>query len=123
MSASAFELDNLTLIIDNNRIQKMDFIKNIMSSDDLGTKFAAFDWIVKSVDGHDRAKLKAALTGEWDQGKPRCVVAQTVKGKGLSLMENNPAWHWRMPSKKELRVFVRELDITEEELAQCKKRI
>jgi transketolase len=123
MSASAFELDNLTLIIDNNRIQKMDFIKNIMSSDDLGAKFAAFDWIVKSVDGHDCAKLKAVLTSKWDQDKPRCVVAQTVKGKGLSLMENNPAWHWRMPSKKELKVFVRELDILEEELAQCKNRI
>jgi transketolase len=123
MSASAFELDNLTLIIDNNRIQKMDFIQHIMGSDDLSVKFAAFGWTVKSVDGHSTEKLKAALTGEWHSDKPRCIIAQTVKGKGLSLMENNPAWHWRMPSKKELKVFVSELNITEEELARCKRPI
>ena len=53
---------------------------------------------------------------------PRCLIAETVKGKGLSLMENNPAWHWRMPSKKELKVFKSELGITDEELEEVRRR-
>ena len=122
MSASAFNLDNLTMIVDFNRIQKMDFINKIMGQDNLADKFIDFGWQVKSVDGHNIELLNAALTGTWDE-KPRCLIAETIKGKGLSLMENNPAWHWRMPNKKDLKVFMNELAVTEEELAECKKRI
>lgn len=116
MSAPAFGVDNLTVIVDHNRIQKMDFIEKIMKSDNLARQFAAFGWEVKTCDGHDRNALKATLTSDWQSGKPRCLIAQTIKGKGLSLMEDNPAWHWRMPSKKELKVFCSELGITQDEL-------
>ena len=116
MTAPAFKLDNLTVIIDNNSIQKMDFIEKIIGSDELGKQFEAFGWNIKRCDGHDRNALKAAIKSDWSTDKPRCLIAQTVKGKGLSLMENNPAWHWRMPNKKELKVFCSELNISQDEL-------
>ncbi|MDR1330447.1 MAG: transketolase [Oscillospiraceae bacterium] len=122
MSGAAFKLNNFTAIVDNNKIQKMDYVKNIVGDYSIANVFEAFGWQVKTVDGHNIDELKYALNGEWDEDKPRCVVAETVKGKGVSLMENNPAWHWRMPSRKELKVFISELDITEEELERCKKR-
>lgn len=123
MAAAAFKLDSLTVIVDHNRIQKMDFIEKIMGPDGLADKMTAFGWQIKRADGHDCGALKAALMGEWEVGKPRCVMAETVKGKGLSLMENSPAWHWRMPNKKELKVFMDELNITQKELEECKEPI
>lgn len=121
--AAFYGLDNLTVIIDRNRIQKMDFIARITGPDGLGAKFAAFGWDVKDCDGHDEAALKAALTGPWEAGRPRCLLAHTVKGKGVSLMEDSPGWHFRMPSRRELKVFCDELNITEEELEACKRPI
>jgi len=123
MSAAAFGLDNLTMIIDCNHIQKMDFIEKIMSPDNLAEKLSVFGWQIKHACGHDTGELKSAFTGGWDTGRPRCVIAETIKGKGLSLMENNPAWHWRMPNKKELKTFMSELNITQEELDECKGHI
>ncbi|WP_199735740.1 MULTISPECIES: transketolase [unclassified Anaerotruncus] len=116
MSAPAFGLDNLTVIVDHNRIQKMDFIHKIMGQDALGAQFSAFGWQVKTCDGHSIPEIQSALTGQLEPGRPHCLIAQTVKGKGLSLMEDNPAWHWRMPGKKERKVFKAELGITDEEL-------
>lgn len=121
--AAAYGLDNLTVIIDRNRIQKMDLIENITGPDDLRGRFAAFGWDVKECDGHDEEALKAALTGPWAEGKPRCLIARTVKGKGVSLMENAPGWHFRMPNRRELKVFCQELNITEEELEVCRRPI
>lgn len=121
--AAAYGLDNLTVIIDRNRIQKMDLIENITGPDDLRGRFAAFGWDVKECDGHDEEALKAALTGPWAEGKPRCLMARTVKGKGASLMENAPGWHFRMPNRRELKVFCQELNITEEELEVCRRPI
>jgi transketolase len=123
ISGAAFGLDNITVIIDNNRIQKMDFISEIIGSHDLAKQFAAFGWQVKTSNGHDVGALRSAIDGGWQAGSPRCVIAKTIKGKGLSLMEGNPAWHWRMPGKKELKVFMSELGITEEELEECRKHI
>ena len=123
MSASIFRLDNLTMIIDRNRIQKMDFINNIMGEDYLPDRLNVFGWQVKCANGHDTKSLKSAFTEKWDAEKPKCLVADTIKGKGLSLMENNPAWHWRMPNKKELKTFMNELSITQEELDECRKHI
>jgi transketolase len=123
MSGTAFGLDNLTVIIDRNRIQKMDFVDKIMGMDNLDEQISSFGWHVKNCDGHDATAIKNKLTDKWETGKPRCLIAETIKGKGLSLMENNPAWHWRMPGKKELKTFMAELNITQEELDECKKRI
>jgi len=123
MSSVAFGLDNLTMIIDHNRIQKMDFLEKIMGTDNLENQFNSFGWQVKKCDGHNRTALKETLLSEWEIGKPRCVLAETIKGKGLSLMENNPAWHWRMPNRRELKLFCAELNITQEELAKCKRHM
>ena len=120
MSARAFGLSNLTVIVDHNRIQKMDFIENITMLDDLERQFLSFGWDVKTCNGHDALEIKTALEGDWKADLPRCLIANTVKGKGLSLMENNPAWHWRMPSKKELKVFCAELGITPDELYRAR---
>jgi transketolase len=119
-SAPAFKLNNLTVIIDNNRIQKMDFVEKILGEGNLGEQFSSFGWDVKTCDGHDPIALKAMLTGEWQSDRPRCLVANTIKGKGLSLMENNPSWHWRMPNKKELKIFCSELNITQSELDEVR---
>ena len=123
MSAAAFSLDNLTMIIDCNHIQKMSFIKNIMGEVNLKKRIEAFGWQVKCEDGHNTKALKSAFETGWEKNKPRCVIAETIKGKSLSIMENNPAWHWRMPNKKELKIFIDELSIAKEELDECKKLI
>jgi transketolase len=120
MAAPSFEIDNLYLIVDNNSIQKMDFTANIIKQASLAEQIASFGWDVRECDGHNIAAIHAAVSGEWQESVPRCLVANTVKGKGLSLMENNPAWHWRMPSKKERKVFCAELGITEEELIRAR---
>lgn len=116
MSAAAFNLDNLYVILDNNRVQKMDFVESIMKITDWKAKFKHFGWSVKTADGHDVDKITEALLGEWEKDMPRVLIAETVKGKGVSIMENDPRWHWRMPKKKELKVFAGELGIAEGEL-------
>lgn len=123
MSGAAFGLDNLTVIIDHNRIQKMNFIEKIIGMDKIDEQIRSFGWHVKNCDGHDTIAIKNTLTDKWEAGKPRCLIAETIKGKGLSLMENNPAWHWRMPGKKEIKTFMAELNITQEELDACKRHI
>jgi len=116
MSASAYKLDNLILILDNNHIQKMDYVSKITGITDWADKFECFGWSVKTADGHNVDDVVEKLSGDWEPEKPRVLITETVKGKGLSLMENAPGWHWRMPNKKELKVFMSELDITDEEL-------
>ena len=68
------------------------------------------------MDGHDIEALYRVLSTENEVGKPRLVIAKTIKGKGVSIMENDPKWHYRMPKKKELPIFVEELGISEGEL-------
>lgn len=122
LSAASFGLDNLTVIVDNNHIQKMDHIQNIIGKERLDAQFEASGWQVKRCDGHDREDLRETLIGPWAPEVPRCVMAETVKGKGLSIMENKPAWHWRMPNKRELKIFCSELGITESELEQVRRK-
>ena len=123
MSAAKYSLDNLVMIIDSNRIQKMDTTEAVMGISDWKDRLEAFGWDCARVDGHDVNALVKTFRAIKPSGKPIAILADTVKGKGVSLMENNPAWHWRMPNRKESRVFMRELDITEEEIEGCKKRI
>jgi transketolase len=123
LSAPAFKLDNLIMIIDNNHLQKMDTIKNIIGLEALGRQVEGFGWQVRHSDGHNVADLRKKLLEKWEPGRPCCLIADTIKGKGSSLMENNPAWHWRMPNKKEIKTFCSELDINETELAAAKARM
>ena len=121
VSAPGFKLDNLTAIIDNNRLQKMDFIKNIIGTDALGQQFESFGWQVKQADGHNVEDIANKTTGHWEPDKPHCIIAETVKGKGVSLMEDAPGWHWRMPGKKELKTFCKELGIDDSELKAARE--
>jgi transketolase len=115
MSAPQFKLDNLTAIIDHNKLQAMDRLENILSIAPLGEKWRSFGWHVENVDGHSTSSLKAALDAD-TSGRPKAIIANTVKGKGVSFMENVPLWHFRFPNDKELEILLRELDMTKEEL-------
>lgn len=116
MSASTMELDNITMIVDYNKIQKMDYVEKIIRTDNLAEKITKFGWHVKHVDGHNPNAIKEAIRGDWEKNTPRCLMANTIKGKGSSIMEGNPDWHWRMPNKKEIKTFMSDLSILEEEL-------
>lgn len=117
LSASAFQLDNLIVILDCNRIQKMDFVERTIGSVNWKEKWTSFGWNVEEIDGHDILALERVLKSPGISGQPRFIIAHTVKGKGVSIMENNPNWHFKLPGKKDLKVFKEELGISDSELA------
>jgi transketolase len=95
MFASHKQLNNLVLIVDFNNIQSLGFTKDIINIDNLDARFQSFGWEVRVVDGHDFYKLSEVFSIKHD--KPLCVIAKTIKGKGVSFMENNNLWHYRDP--------------------------
>ena len=115
MSAACHKLDNLVVIIDHNKFQAMDTLKSILGLSDFAGKLKTFGFSVADIDGHDCAAIRQAVT-EREPGKPRLVVANTVKGKGISYMEGMPLWHCRMPNPKELQIALNDLNMTETEL-------
>jgi transketolase len=121
MSAVRYGLDNLTVILDNNRIQKMGTVMDTMAVDSWENRWRAFGWHITRTGGHDTDSLLGAFKDPGEKGKPRLIIAGTVKGKGVSIMENNPDWHFKMPNKRELKTVIQELGITEEELLNCRK--
>jgi transketolase len=95
MSAAHFKLDNLVAIVDYNKLQSDGNSNTVMDIGVMETKWESFGWEVIPVDGHDINALKDALSKKESSSsyKPRVVIAHTVKGKGISFMENNNAWH------------------------------
>lgn len=116
LSAPTLELDNLTVVVDHNKLQAMDELENIVHMQPFADKWKAFGWNVAEIDGHDHGEIREALLAR-RTGKPTLVVAHTVKGKGVSFMENVPIWHYRMPNEQELRVLMEELGLTETDMA------
>ena len=114
LSAPTLELDNLTVIVDHNKLQAMDDLENIVRMKPFADKWKAFGWNVVEIDGHNYTEIKEALLTR-QEGKPTLVIANTVKGKGVSFMENVPIWHYRMPNDDELAVLFNDLGFTEEE--------
>jgi transketolase len=108
-------VDNLTVIVDYNKIQLDDFTATILDLEPLVAKWQAFGWPVLEIDGHDFAQIGKALDqAEATAGTPTLVVAHTVKGKGVSFMENNPEWHGKAPKPDEGIAAIREiLGVTE----------
>lgn len=105
-------LDNFTAIIDFNKIQAMDRLEEIVSVSPLAEKWQAFGWSVRQVDGHDVGQLAEVLQKvPFETGKPSMVIAHTVKGKGISFMEDVPIWHYRLPDAEQMEVACRELGI------------
>lgn len=112
MCAQQYGLDNLIVIVDRNRIQQGDFTENTICMEPLADRWASFGFAVKEVDGHDHlALLKAFTSLPLAQGKPTCVIAKTIKGKGVSFAENKPAWHHGVPTKEQLDQASRELSV------------
>jgi len=108
-------LDNLTVICDYNKIQLDDFVAKILDLEPLVAKWQGFGWPVLEIDGHDVGQIGKALdAAEATRGVPTFIVAHTVKGKGVSFMENNPEWHGKAPKPAEAITAIREiLGVTE----------
>ena len=105
-----FPLDNLCVILDYNKIQLDDFVTKILDLEPVVQKWQGFGWPVIEIDGHDVAQIGKALDqAEATKGKPTFVVAHTVKGKGVSFMENNPEWHGKAPKPTEAIAALREI--------------
>jgi transketolase len=97
------QLDNLTIIIDYNKIQSLDWVDKTLRLEPLADKFRAFGWSVREVDGHDVKELSSTLgTLPLEGGKPNAIIAHTVKGKGVSWMEGKVLWHYKQPTPDEL---------------------
>jgi transketolase len=110
LAAAHYKLDNLTAIVDCNTLQITGRTRDVMSTEPLAEKFAAFGWAVHSVDGHDIAALTEALRAPLVRGKPGLVIARTIKGKGVSFMEDVAAWHHRVPDDEEYARAIAEID-------------
>ena len=93
MSAGHYKLDNLTAIVDRNRLQIDGNTEEVMSLNSVGEKFEAFGWDVVEIDGHDFEQIIKALDEQHIQNKPKVIIANTTKGKGVKFMENNAKWH------------------------------
>lgn len=110
MFASQRKLDNLCVIVDNNGIQSDGPIETINSPYPIDEKFKAFGFEVISIDGHDFEQIINAFNkAETVKGKPTAIIAKTVKGKGVSFMENSAAWHGKVPSGTEFELAMKEL--------------
>lgn len=112
MFAAHNRLDNLIAIIDYNKIQSFGSVKEVMNLDPLADKFKAFNWDVSEVDGHCLTQLLSTLSQAKANrsGKPKCVIAHTVKGKGVSFMENKLAWHYKSPSEADYQTACLEIE-------------
>jgi len=114
MEAGHHKLDNLIGIIDYNRLQIDGWVRDVMNVDPLEDKYRAFGWEVLSIDGHDMKQVVEALEkAKAGMGKPVVIIASTVKGKGVSFIENVAAWHGKSPNYEELMKGLAELGLTE----------
>jgi len=115
LSASNYGLDNLVIIVDRNRLQITGPTENVMRLEPLAEKFTAFGCAVCPVDGNDVTELVEVFQKlPFEIGKPNLVLAQTVKGKGISFIENQAGWHHRVPTAEEYERAVQELSAAEE---------
>lgn len=111
MSAAHFKLDNLCAMVDANGVQLDGPVADIMGVEPLVDKWRAFGWHVIEIDGHDFNRILAAYgEAEKTAGKPTAIIARTVKGKGVSFMENRAEWHGKAPNDEELRAALAELE-------------
>ena len=110
MAAPNFELDTLTAIVDSNRYQLDGAVEDIMSLAPIVDKFAAFGWNVLEIDGHNMGEVVSALLqAKAHRGEPTCIIAHTVKGKGVTFMENDNEFHGKAPNKDQLEVALSQL--------------
>jgi transketolase len=114
MFAAHCKLDNLVAVVDYNKLQSLAPISETMTLEPFVDKWQAFGWSVQRLDGHDHNALHAAFDKiPFETGKPSVVIADTVKGKGISFMENQVLWHYRSPQGEEFEAAMAELDALE----------
>lgn len=115
LSAPSLELDNLTVVIDHNKLQAMDELEKIVKMQPFAEKWRAFGWNVVEIDGHDIEQIHDAMMIR-KKNVPTAVIAHTIKGKGVSFMEGVPIWHYRMPNEEELSILMKDLGLSETDL-------
>ena len=108
--ASAKKLNNLICVVDANKLQGIGKTNEILSVTALDKKFKSFGWDTIVIDGHDHSRLKKELSKN-NSKKPKMIIANTIKGKGISFMENDNNWHYRIPNKQEVLRAKKELNI------------
>lgn len=111
MCAAHYKLDNLVAFVDHNGLQIDGKISDVMNPNPVGDKFAAFGWHVIAIDGHDLEAIKNALDeAKTVKGRPTMIVAETVKGKGVSFMEGDYGWHGKAPNDEQAELALKEID-------------
>ena len=110
MSAAHKKLDNLIIVIDKNNLQIDGDTNDVKSLEPLNDKLESFGWNIKEVDGHNEDELEKAFIEAKKSTKPFAVIANTIKGKGVSYMENNAGWHGKAPNDEELKLALEELN-------------
>lgn len=109
--APQHKLDNLIAIVDYNKIQSLGTVTEVMELEPFADKWRAFGWATREIDGHNVEQVVETLTSvPFEAGRPSCVIAHTVKGKGVSFMENQLLWHYRSPQGKEFDAALAELE-------------
>ena len=110
LTGAHYKLDNLCAIIDKNTLQISGSTADVCNTDPVDTKFESFGWAVKHVDGNDVKSLQEAFASlPFEKGKPNLIIAHTVKGKGVSFMENQVSWHHGVPNKEQYVQAIDEL--------------
>lgn len=106
------QLDNLVVLVDFNKIQSFGTVKEVLDLDPFADKWRAFNWGVREIDGHDHEQIAGALDAlPFVKGRPSVIIANTVKGKGVSFMENKLLWHYRSPDAAQLAQARSELEV------------
>ncbi len=108
MTAAHYELDNITAIVDRNRLQQGARTEDTKTLEPLGDKWTSFGWETRRIDGHDHLAIAEAM-GPSTTGKPVAIVADTIKGKGVSFMEDRVEWHHKVPTDEQVRAALEEL--------------
>ncbi|MCI8412324.1 MAG: transketolase [Clostridia bacterium] len=110
MAANKYKLDNLCVIVDNNNLQIDGTIEEVMSSYPIDEKFKSFGFQVINIDGHDIEEIiKAFEVAKNIKEKPTCIIAKTIKGKGISFMENQVGWHGKAPNEEQFKQAIEEI--------------
>ena len=110
MQAAHRNLDNLIAIIDRNKLQIDGCTENVMALGDVSEKIKAFGWNVIEIDGHNIEEIYSAVEKAKESDKPFAIIAKTIKGKGVSFMENQAGWHGKAPNDEQLELALKELE-------------
>ncbi len=110
-SAAKYKLDNIIAIIDKNNFQQTGTTDEVMPNHNLANKWKEFGWDTEDIDGHDYEKISYSLIEKKNSSKPKAIIANTIKGKGVSIFENNNKWHHNVVTKSDYEIAIKEIKI------------